>query len=276
MGAHVIVTEIDPLRALEAAMDGYQVLPMIEAAKIGDIFCTVTGDKHVIARDHFQRMKDGAVVANTGHFNVEIDIAALRELAAPAPQIRPVVEEFMLPDGRRIYLLAEGRLVNLAAAEGHPAAVMDMSASPTRRCRPSTCSQKARSARAVDVYAVPPAIDREVARLKLRAIGVEIDVADRGPARLRRRLAQRHLSRAPPDPSDEHTIGCRGLEISRASGRAVRRPAPRRCGPRAMGSPAPRSAAGPPRARGTSGPRGPRARSRSDNHGCFARRARPP
>ena len=127
LGAHVIVTEVDPMRALEALMDGFEVMPMAEAAKIGDIFCTATGDKHVIAREHLEVMKDGAIICNTGHFNVEIDIPALRALAVETREARNFVEEFTLADGRRIYLLAEGRLVNISAAEGHPAIVMDMS-----------------------------------------------------------------------------------------------------------------------------------------------------
>src|SRR5918912_534352 len=127
MGSHVIVTETDPLRALEAVMDGYEVLPMHRAAEIGDIFCTATGDKSVIRREHMERMKDGAILANTGHFNVEIDIPALRTLATDTREARAFIDEFTLPDGRRIYLVADGRLVNLSAAEGHPALVMDMS-----------------------------------------------------------------------------------------------------------------------------------------------------
>src|SRR5947208_4306700 len=124
MGAHVIVTEVDPMRALEALMDGYEVMPMADAAPIGDIFCTATGDKHVIAREHIEVMKDGAILCNTGHFNVEIDIPALRSLAAETREARNFVDEFTLADGRRLYLLAEGRLVNISAAEGHPAIVM--------------------------------------------------------------------------------------------------------------------------------------------------------
>ena len=127
MGAHVIVTEVDPLRALEAAMDGFEVLPMEAAAEIGDLFCTATGDKDVITRAHMERMKDGAILSNTGHFNVEIEIPALRELAVETREAREFVDEFTLADGRRLYLIADGRLVNLAAAEGHPALVMDMS-----------------------------------------------------------------------------------------------------------------------------------------------------
>ncbi len=127
MGANVIVTEIDPLPALEAVMDGFRVMPMAEAAPIGDIFCTVTGDINVLDRQHFEVMKDGAIVANSGHFNVEIDIPALEALSNGKRQVREFVEQYMLKDGRRINLLGEGRLINLAAAEGHPASVMDMS-----------------------------------------------------------------------------------------------------------------------------------------------------
>src|ERR671929_62307 len=127
MGAHVIITEVDPLKALEASMDGYEGLTMEQAAAVGDLFCTATGDKHVIAREHMELMKDGAILANTGHFNVEIEIPALRELAVDTKRAREFVEEFTLADGRRLYLVADGRLVNLSAAEGHPALVMDMS-----------------------------------------------------------------------------------------------------------------------------------------------------
>src|SRR6478752_4439056 len=127
MGAQVIVTEVDPMRALEASMDGFEVMTMKEAAKVGDIFCTATGDKNVIAREHYELMKDGAILSNTGHFNVEIEIPALHDLAAARTVVRPMVEQFEMADGRRLFLLAEGRLVNLAVAEGHPASVMDMS-----------------------------------------------------------------------------------------------------------------------------------------------------
>jgi adenosylhomocysteinase len=173
LGAHVIVTEVDPLHALEAAMDGYDVMPMARAAEVGDVFITGTGDKEVITRAHIERMKDGAILANTGHFNVEIDLAGLRDLAESVRPARPNVEEFTLADGRRLYLLAEGRLVNLGAAEGHPAAVMDMS-----------FANQALSAEYVvahagefepRVYVVPEEIDREIARLKLETRGIEID-----------------------------------------------------------------------------------------------------
>jgi adenosylhomocysteinase len=173
MGAHVIVTEVDPLRALEAVMDGFEVMPMGRAAEIGDIFVTATGNKAVIAREHMERMKDGAILANTGHFNVEIDIPALRSLAVETRPAREFVEEFTLSDGRRLYLLADGRLVNLSVAEGHPAQVMDM----------SFCNQALSIEFLVDhaaelerkVYEVPDEIDREIARLKLDTMGVEID-----------------------------------------------------------------------------------------------------
>jgi adenosylhomocysteinase len=173
LGAHVIVTEVDPLHALEAAMDGFEVMPMGRAAEIGDVFITGTGDKDVITRGHIERMKDGAILANTGHFNVEIDLEGLRDLAESVRPARPNVEEFTLPDGRRVYLLGEGRLVNLAAAEGHPAAVMDMS-----------FANQALSAEYVvahagelepKVYVVPEDIDRSIARLKLETMGIEID-----------------------------------------------------------------------------------------------------
>jgi adenosylhomocysteinase len=173
MGAHVIVTEVEPLRALEALMDGFEVLTSERAAEVGDIFCTATGDKHVLTRQHFERMKDGAILANTGHFNVEIDIPALRELAVETRAARPFVEEFRLENGRRIYLVADGRLVNLSAAEGHPASVMDM----------SFANQALSAEYVVDhaaelepkVYVVPEDIDREIARLKLETMGIEID-----------------------------------------------------------------------------------------------------
>ena len=173
MGAHVIVAEVDPLRALEAVMDGFEVLPMDRAAAIGDVFCTATGDKGVITTRHVERMKDGAILANTGHFNVEIDIPGLRELAVETRQPRELVEEFALPDGRRIYLLADGRLVNLAAAEGHPAAVMDMSFANQALSVEYAVAHGGELERRV--YPVPEEIDGEIARLKLETMGVEID-----------------------------------------------------------------------------------------------------
>jgi len=174
MGANVVVTEVDPLRALEAVMDGYRVMPMLEAARIGDIFVTSTGDKNVIDRQHFEVMKDGAILANSGHFNVEINIPALQELSVSVHEPRPFVQQFTLADGRRISLLGEGRLINLAAAEGHPSAVMDMSFANQALC----AEYMVRHAGELEkkVYPVPEAIDKEIARLKLKAMGVEIDV----------------------------------------------------------------------------------------------------
>jgi adenosylhomocysteinase len=173
LGSHVIVTEVDPMRALEALMDGFEVMPMNEAAKVGDIFCTATGDKHVIARQHLASLKDGAIICNTGHFNVEIDIPALRELATETREARSFVEEFTLADGRRVYLLAEGRLVNISAAEGHPAIVMDMSFAN----QALSAEYAVRNAASLEkkVYPVPGDIDREIARLKLATMGAEID-----------------------------------------------------------------------------------------------------
>jgi adenosylhomocysteinase len=173
MGAHVVVTEVDPLRAIEAVMDGYQVMTMAKAAEVGDIFCTATGDKSVIARQHMERMKDGAILANTGHFNVEIDIPALRQLASETREARAFVEEFTLADGRRLYLLADGRLINLAAAEGHPALVMDMSFANQALAAEYAVQNAANLER--KVYPVPEDIDKEIARLKLATMGVEID-----------------------------------------------------------------------------------------------------
>jgi adenosylhomocysteinase len=173
MGAHVIVTEVDPMRALEALMDGYEVMPMEQAAKIGDVFCTATGDKHVLSAEHLASLKDGAIICNTGHFNVEIDIPALRELATETREARNFVEEFRYEDGRRIFLLADGRLVNISAAEGHPAIVMDMSFAN----QALSAEFVIQNAGTLDrkVYAVPEEIDQEIARLKLETMGVEID-----------------------------------------------------------------------------------------------------
>jgi len=173
MGANVIVTEIDPLKAIEAVMDGYRVLPMAEASALGDFFITVTGDIKVLRREHFEAMKDGAIVCNSGHFNVEIDISALEKMAQKKRVIRDFVEEYTLSDGRRINLLGEGRLINLAAAEGHPSSVMDMS-----------FANQALSAEYLalhgkdlkkSVYPVPQEIDTQIAKLKLGAIGIKID-----------------------------------------------------------------------------------------------------
>jgi adenosylhomocysteinase len=173
MGAHVIVTEVDPLPALEAAMDGFEVLPMDRAAEIGDLFCTATGDKNVISRSHVEVMKDGAILANTGHFNVEIEIPALRQLAIETREARQFVEEFTLENGHRVYLVADGRLVNLAAAEGHPALVMDMSFANQALAAEFAIANAATLER--KVYPVPEEIDREIARLKLDTMGIEID-----------------------------------------------------------------------------------------------------
>jgi adenosylhomocysteinase len=173
MGAHVIVTEVDPMRGLEALMDGYEVMPMAEAARIGDIFCTATGDKHVIAREHLEVLKEGAILCNTGHFNVEIDIPALRSLAVETREARQFVEEFVYADGRRVFLLAEGRLVNISAAEGHPAIVMDMSFANQALATEYAIQNAASLER--KVYPVPREIDEEIARLKLLTMGVNID-----------------------------------------------------------------------------------------------------
>jgi adenosylhomocysteinase len=173
LGAHVIVTEVDPMPALEAAMDGFEVLSMEKAAAIGDVFCTATGDKNVITRAHMELMKDGAILSNTGHFNVEIEISALRDLAVESREARQFVEEFTMADGRRIYLLGEGRLINLAAAEGHPAIVMDMSFA-NQALSAEYVVQNAASLEK-KVYVVPKDIDDEIARLKLATMGIEID-----------------------------------------------------------------------------------------------------
>ena len=173
MGAQVIVTEVSPLHALEAVMEGYQVLPMVQAAREGDIFITVTGNRAVIRREHFETMKDGAVLANSGHFNVEIDIPALLDLAASSREVRELVQEYRMRDGRRLYLLAEGRLLNLAAAEGHPAAVMDMSFANQALVAEYLAGQG--RGLSPNVYSVPADIDQSVARLKLEAMEIRID-----------------------------------------------------------------------------------------------------
>jgi adenosylhomocysteinase len=181
MGANVIVTEVDPLRALEAVMDGYRVMPMVEAARVGDIFVTSTGDKSILDRPHFERMKDGAMMANSGHFNVEINIPALRDMSVSVHQPRPYVEQFTLADGRKLALLAEGRLINLAAAEGHPSAVMDMSFANQALCAEYIVQHAQELQNAV--YSVPEAIDKKIAALKLKAMGIEIDVLSPEQAR---------------------------------------------------------------------------------------------
>jgi adenosylhomocysteinase len=174
MGANVIVTEIDPLKALEAVMDGFRVMPMVEAAPIGEIFVTLTGDINVIDKHHFEKMRDGAIVANSGHFNVEINIPALEEMATEKRLVRPFVEAYAMPDGRTIHILGEGRLINLAAAEGHPASVMDMSFAN----QALSAEYMIKNADQLEnkVYAVPTDIDMEIARLKLDSMGIKIDV----------------------------------------------------------------------------------------------------
>jgi adenosylhomocysteinase len=173
MGATVLVTEIDPLRALEAAMDGYQVVSMEAGAVRGDLFITVTGNKSVLRREHFAAMKDGAIVANSGHFNVEIDIPALERMSQSKRTVRQYVEEYRLKGGKRIYLLGEGRLINLAAAEGHPAMVMDMSFA-NQALSVEYLRKKSRTLKK-DVYVVPKPIDQSVAKLKLASMDIEID-----------------------------------------------------------------------------------------------------
>jgi adenosylhomocysteinase len=174
MGANVIVTEVDPLVALEAVMDGFRVMPMMEAAPIGDIFCTLTGDINVLDKHHFELMKDGAIVSNSGHFNVEINIPALEEISEEKRRIRQFVEEYTLSDGRRINLLADGRLVNLSAAEGHPASVMDMSFAN----QALSFEYMLQNAEKLEnkVYTLPEELDREIAKIKLDAMGVKIDM----------------------------------------------------------------------------------------------------
>lgn len=173
MGAKVYVIEVDPVRALEATMDGFQVMPMLEAAKEGDIFVTVTGDKHVIDEHHIKVMKDGAILANSGHFNVEINIPSMEKMATSKREVRPFVDEYTMPDGRKIFLLGEGRLINLAAAEGHPASVMDMSFANQALCLEYMVKNQGKLP--VKVYAVPEDIDQEIARIKLASMGIDID-----------------------------------------------------------------------------------------------------
>jgi len=174
MGANVVVTEIDPLKALEAVMDGYRVMPMVEAAPLGDIFCTLTGDLHVLDKHHFEVMKDGAIISNSGHFNVEINIPALEEMAEEKIRVRPMIDQYLLSDGRRLNLLAEGRLVNLAAAEGHPSSVMDMSFA-NQALSAEYMIKNAENLKN-QVYGVPQEIDAEIARLKLENMNINIDV----------------------------------------------------------------------------------------------------
>ena len=174
MGARVMVTEVDPLRALEAVMDGYQVMTMAAAAPLGDFFCTLTGDIHVLRKEHFEAMRDGAIVCNSGHFNVEIDLDSLSQMAVGRREIRDFVEEFTLPSGRHLYVLGEGRLINLAAAEGHPSSVMDMSFANQALCSEYMVRHAASLKK--QVYHVPSVIDREIAKLKLASMGIQVDV----------------------------------------------------------------------------------------------------
>ncbi len=173
LGSQVIVTEVEPVRALEAVMDGYQVMPLMAAARVGDIFITASGDKNVIDKAHLQLMKDGAILANSGHFNVEINIPALEAMAQSRRRIRPFVDEYTLPDDRHLYLLGEGRLINLAAAEGHPASVMDMSFANQALCLEYMVKNKAKLQ--PKVYPVPAEIDKQIAGLKLNSMGIDID-----------------------------------------------------------------------------------------------------
>jgi adenosylhomocysteinase len=173
LGAHVIVTEVDPLRALEALMDGFEVMEMAQAARVGDAFITVTGDIHVLRREHFERMKDGAIMANSGHFNVEIDIETLEAMKTGKRRLRPFLDQYDLPGGKRLFLLGEGRLINLAAAEGHPSEVMDMSFANQALCAEYVW-KKGKSLDRM-VYGVPEEIDKQVALLKLQTKGVAID-----------------------------------------------------------------------------------------------------
>ncbi len=172
-GAEVLITEIDPTKALEAVMDGFRVMSMDEAAKLGDVFCTVTGNKNVLAKQHFELMKDGAIISNSGHFNVEIDIPSLEKMSGSKRTTRTFVEEFTMKDGRRINLLGEGRLINLSAAEGHPASVMDMSFADQALC----CEYMVKNAKTLEkrVYTVPVDLDKRVAKLKLESMGIKID-----------------------------------------------------------------------------------------------------
>ena len=173
LGARVIVTEVDPMKALEAVMDGFEVMPIAKAAPLGDVFVTLTGDIHVIRKEHFAKMKDGAIVANSGHFNVELDLVGLKQLSKKVRPIRDFVQEYTLKNGRKVFVLGEGRLINLAAAEGHPASVMDMSFA--NQALAAEYVTKNHESLERKVYSVPTEIDNEIARLKLKAIGISID-----------------------------------------------------------------------------------------------------
>ena len=173
MGSHTVVTEIDPIRALEAAMDGHQVMTMAEASEVGDIFITLTGGMSAVGPEHVSTMKDGALIANSGHFNVEIDIDSIEKMSTSKRRVRSFVDEYQMNDGRRIYLLGEGRLINLAAAEGHPSAVMDMSFA-NQALGIEYLAKEGRSLEP-NVYPVPKEIDRQVGKLKLESMGIQID-----------------------------------------------------------------------------------------------------
>lgn len=177
LGSNVVVTEIDPLKALEAVMDGFRVMPIADAARIGDIFCTVTGNLNVIRKEHFVRMKDGAIICNSGHFNVELDLEALKKVSKGSRVVREFVEEYRMRNGARIYVLGEGRLINLASAEGHPASVMDMSFA--NQALAADFLVKKGKTLSKQVYTVPEAIDKEIARLKLASLGMKIDTLTR-------------------------------------------------------------------------------------------------
>jgi adenosylhomocysteinase len=173
MGSNVIVTEIDPTKAIEAIMDGFRVMTMAEAAVIGDIFVTVTGNKNVIAREHFEKLKSGAILSNSGHFNVEIDLDTLEKMASSKREARAFVDEYSMKDGRKVYVLGEGRLINLAAAEGHPASVMDMSFA--NQAMSAEYMVKNHDKLENKVYSVPEELDKQVAKMKLEAMGAQID-----------------------------------------------------------------------------------------------------
>lgn len=173
MGANVVVTEVDHIRALEAAMDGFRVMPMNEAAKIGDVIVTLTGNKHVVASHHFDNMKDGAIVCNAGHFDIELDLKSLREKAKEVKEVRPFTEQYILPNGKSVIVLGEGRLINLASAEGHPSAVMDMSFANQAKGSEYLALNKGKLE--PGIHSIPREVDREIARLKLNAMGVKID-----------------------------------------------------------------------------------------------------
>jgi len=227
IGAQVIVTEVDPLKALEAVMDGYKVMPLFEAAKVGDLFVTVTGDIRVIGKRHFQVMKNGAIICNSGHFNVEIDIEGLGKMSKKRRKIRDFVEEFTLINGKRLYLLGEGRLINLAAAEGHPANVMDMSFA--NQALAVEYLVKKRGTLERKVYKIPSELDQEIARLKLASLGIKIDrltgeqkhYLDSWEMELRRNLVRRGY-RPSLRMSTGHLVLCHPLSLPIRSGLRTR------------------------------------------------------